>query len=139
EDGGEPTVGDLGGKLDRAGGNRGEVDGGVGAERTKHQPERLPEPGRARPLVRDRIVLAVVLEPLAPKRGPNDLHVLARLRKRPSPRLSVPALDDLRAGDAETESEPAAAHEVEGRRGHGGRGPRPGRGLPPPPTRRGPP
>ena len=51
---------------------------------------------------------AVVLEQLAAERCADDLDVLARLLERLSPRLAVPALDDLRPGRAEPEQEAAA-------------------------------
>ena len=114
----DPAVRDLERELDRLRPHRREVDRDLGAKRARHQLQRLAEPRRARPRVRDVVVLAVVLEQLAPQHRADDLDVLARLRERLAPRLAVPALDDLRARRAEAEQEAAAGEQVERRRRH---------------------
>src|SRR5207249_10868684 len=119
----EPAVGDLGRLRHalRAGG--GDVDGDLAP--VEDRAERLPEPGRARAAIGDLVVLALVLErALAGPDRAYDLDVLARARERFAEGLPVPALDHLRARDAEPEEEPAARELVErgrGRRGHGRR------------------
>ena len=57
----------------------------------------LPSPVASGAVVRDAVVLALVLDDVAPQRRADDLDVLARLAERLAPRLAVPALDDLRA------------------------------------------
>ena len=116
----EPAVPDLGRLRDRLRGDRGDVDRDLGAQRPCHQLERLAEAGAVRQ--RDVVVLAVVLEQVAPEGCPHDLDVLARLRERLPPRLPVPALDDLRARRAEPEQEATAGEEVERRGRHRGVG-----------------
>ena len=67
--------------------------------------------------------------PLARPDVAQDPDVLAHPRQRLGERLAVPALDDLRSGDAETEDHPPAAEVVERHRRHRGRGRRPRRDL----------
>ena len=107
----EPAVGDLECLRDRLGTHHREVDRDVRAERAGHQLQRLAEAGAVRE--RDVVVGAMVLDEFAAKRRADDLDVLARLLERLSPRLAVPALDDLRPGRPETEQEAAAGQEVE--------------------------
>ncbi len=107
----EPAVGDLGGELDRLRLEDGEVDRDVGAKRPRHQLERLPESRRARAGVRNLVVQAVVLERLPPERPQRTISTYSRsLRQRLPPGLAVPALDHLRAREAEPEQEAAAGH-----------------------------
>src|SRR4051812_25494567 len=114
----QPAVGDLGRERDALRPECREVDRDLGAQRAQHQLQRLAEAGRARPVPRDPVVLAVVLDDLARERCADDLDVLARLAERLAPRLAVPALDHLRPGAAEPEQEAAAREEVERRRRH---------------------
>ena len=93
-----------------------EIDRDVRTQRAGHQLQRLAEPGAVRD--RDVVVRAVVLDELAAQRCANDLDVLARLLERLSPRLAVPALDDLWPRRPETEQEAAAGQEVERGRRH---------------------
>src|SRR5581483_11176658 len=109
----QPAVGDLVRERDVLRADRGEVDRDVGPQRSQHQLERLSEPGRAGAVVRDAVVLALVLDHVAPQRRPNDLDILTRLHERLAPRLAVPALYHLRPGRPEPEQEAAAGHEVE--------------------------
>ena len=112
----EPSVRDVEGLRNRLRAHDGEVDGDVGAERPRHQLQRLAEP---RPVCDgDVVVLAVVLHELPSQRGAHDLDVLARLLERLAPVLAVPALDDLRARGAEAEEKAPAGEQVERRRRH---------------------
>ena len=80
----------------------------------------LPSSGRRQ---RQRVVLAVVGDrPLARPDVAQDADVLARAGERLGERLAVPALDHLRAADAEAEDEAPAAEVVHRHRGHRGRG-----------------
>ena len=114
----EPAVRELERLLDRLRADRGEVDRQFGAERPRHQFQRLAEPGAV--ANRNVVVLAVMFEPLAAQHCAHDLDVLARLPERLPPLLPVPALYHLRPGRAEPEPEPSAREQVERRRGHGG-------------------
>src|SRR5438034_11382635 len=124
----EPAVGDLG-RLRHAlrpGGGAGDGDLAPVEDRA----ERLPEAARARAAIGDLIMLALVLErALAGPDRAHDLDVLARPRERLAEGLPVPALDHLRAGDAEPEEEPAARELVERGRGRRGQGRRARRHL----------
>src|SRR5262249_41820462 len=93
--------------------------------------QRLADAERARSGIGQRDLAASVghrvlaLEDLA-----HDRHVVADAPVRLAPGLTVPAFDDLRAGDAEPGDHPAATGErVDGARGHRGRCRRAGREL----------
>ena len=117
----QPAVGDLRGERDVLRPDRGEVDRDVGAQRPHHHLQRLAEPGRARPVVGDAVVLALVGRPTSRRSAVRTISMYSRVfAERLAPRLAVPALDDLRARGAEAEDEAAARHEVERRRGHRG-------------------
>src|SRR5918996_6101914 len=74
-------------------------------------------------------VLAVVGQALTTQGRPDDVDVLPGPAERPVEPHAVPTLRHLRAGDAETQTEPTAGQAVECGGGHRGTGRRPGRGL----------
>src|SRR5690606_10779085 len=120
ERGEQEAVAELTGLLLRLLAERAHVDGDVGVA-VEDALERLALPRRARAVVRDAVLLAVVHERfLALEDLADDLHVLAHPRERLVEGLPVPALDDLRARGAEAEDEAAAGERVERHRRHGG-------------------
>ena len=85
--------------------------------------QRLAHAPRARAGVRQGIVRARVRDwRFALQHLPNDRDVLARARERLVERLPVPALDDLRARNAEAERHAPARQVIERERVHRGRG-----------------
>src|SRR5688572_18709558 len=98
----QPAVGDLGRLLDALWADRRDVNRDLPP--VEDALEGLPEPGGPRPAIRDLVVLALVLDRLlAGPDLPDDVDVLPGLHERLAVRLAVPALDDLRARDAEAE------------------------------------
>ena len=89
--------------------------------------QRLPLPERAGAAVRKRYLGTVVGDRiLAGHDLPDDLDVVAQTCRRPAPRLSVPTLHDLRAGDADADDHPPAASQgIDRHRVHGQRRRRP--------------
>ena len=125
----DPAVGDLRRQRDVLRSHRGQVDGQVGAT-VQDRAERLAESGGPRAGVRDLVVLAAELHGLlAAQDRAHDLDVLAGLDERLAEGLTVPALGDLRPGDAEAQAEAAPRQRVEGHRGHRRHGRRPRRDL----------
>ena len=117
----DPAVGDLGGQGDVLRPHGREVDGNVGPA-VEDRLERLAEPRRVRPRVRDLVVLAAVLERLlTPEDRADDLDVLPGALERLAEGLAVPALDDLGPRDAQPEAEPPAGERVQGHRRRRGR------------------
>ncbi|GAA3307570.1 hypothetical protein GCM10020295_66880 [Streptomyces cinereospinus] len=110
------AVGDLAGLLQVPGADRGDVQRDVLAPRVDGELDRLAGAAGQR----ERPVLAVVGEALAGHRLAHDLDVFAGAGQRLVERDAVPALGDLRAGDAEAEAEPAAGQRVQGGGGHRG-------------------
>ncbi len=120
----QPAVADLGGQRDVLGPLGAEHDRDVGAQRMHDRLERLAQPGGALTGQRQRVVRAGAGDRrLAGPHLTDDVDVLAGARQRLGEPLPVPALDHLRAGDAETEDVPAAGEVVQGQRRHraGGR------------------
>ena len=108
----EPAVGDLRGLLDALRTDGRDVDRDLPA--VEDRAKRLSEPGRVRAGVRDLVVLAAVHDRLLARPDlPDDRHVFARLDERLSEALAVPALDHLRAGDAEAEEEAPTGELIE--------------------------
>ena len=126
----QPAVGDLGGHGHVLRALGAEEDRDVGAQRVGDRLERLAEAHRACAEVRLLVELALEVERLLAGQDPaDDLDVLAGAGERLGVRLAVPALDDLRARDAEAEDDPAAREVVERERGHRRGGRRAGRDL----------
>ena len=124
----EPSVGDLGGEGDvlRALGAHDDRD--LLAERMGDGLEGLAQSGAAR--VGERVVGAVVGDDVLPGDDlAHDVDVLAGAGQRLLEGLAVPAFDDLGAGHAEPEDEPAAGEVVHGDGGHAHGGGRAGRQL----------
>lgn len=109
-------VGDLTGLFEVLGADGGDVERDVLALGVHGQLDGLARAAGQR----QRPVLAVVGEPLTAHRLAYDLHVLAGTGERLVELDAVPALGDLRPGDAETEPEAAAGERVEGGGGHRG-------------------
>ena len=111
-----PGLGQLGGDghVLRADGGQGDRD--ALPDGMVDQLERLAQPGA--PLQRQVVVLALVGQPVAAPDHPADLDDLAGPADRRVVRDAVPALDDLRAGRAQAQREPAARDVVQPGRGH---------------------
>lgn len=116
------------GLLDRPGSGDAEEEryAAVGRQRQQLERHALSQPlavggdGPLRALVIDRL----------PAQGPADhLDVLTGPGQRFAERHAVPALGDLRAGQAQTEHDPPAGEVVQGHRGCRHRGGLPGRDL----------
>ena len=121
-----PGVGDLGGQLDVLRADRGDHDGDALAHRVVDELEGLAEAG-ALPLgQRQLVVLAVVLDALAPPHLAADVDDLAGAAERRGVGHAVEALDDLRPGRADAEREPPAGDVVQARGGLRERGRRAG-------------
>src|SRR3954453_13652880 len=109
-----PAVGDLAGELGVLRPDRGDVDRDLLLHRRDRQLQ-----GLARPVgQRQRVDLAVVLEPFPRERLAQDLDVLARALQLLWEALAVPALGHLGAGGAEAEDHPAVGELIEGGGGH---------------------
>ena len=121
-----PALGDLGGQLDVLGPQRGHQYRNAFADRLIDQLERLAESGALVGGQRDGVVLALVLQALAAPHLTADLDDFAGAGDRGVVGHAVEALDDLRAGGAQAEDEPAVGDVVEAGRGHRGQGGCPG-------------
>src|SRR4051812_10772176 len=117
----QPAVAELGRQRDVLRALGAEVNGNLLAQRVDRRLQRLAQPGRILPLVRQRIELAVELDrPLAGPDLTQDLDVLARARQRLLERHAVPALDHLRPGHTQSKDEAAAGEVVHRQRRHRG-------------------
>ena len=122
-----PALGELRGHLDVLRAERGQHDRDPVADRVVDQLERLAQAGALVGRQRDRVVAALVGQPLAAPDRTADLDDLPGPADRGVVRHAVPALDDLRPGRAEAEDEPPVGHVVQARGGH--RGQRRGAGV----------
>ena len=100
----EPSVGDLGAELRVLRPTGGEPDRDVG-DRMHDRTQRFALADRARSPVRQRDLGAVVTDRcLSGEHLPDDGHVIAQPRRWMSPRLAVPAFNDLRTRHADPEN-----------------------------------
>jgi len=123
----QPAVGDLGGQLHRRLVAGGEIDRDVGVH-VQDGFQRLADAHGAGAGVGQRDLAAFVADgAFALKNLAHDRDVVAHAPVGLAPGLAVPALDDLRTGDADAGEEAAAArHGIDGRGRHGGVGGRAG-------------
>lgn len=117
-----PAFGDLGGQFDVLGAQGGDGDRNALTHRVVDQVQGLAQPGATVGGQRQLVVLAVVVEVLAPPHLAADLDHLAGTPQRRVERHAVEAFHHLRSGGADSESEPAVGHIVDTGRGHGHQG-----------------
>ena len=121
EEGGQPTVGDLGGEFDVLRAERGEIDRDVLAHRMVDQLQGLAEPRALIFRKRELVVRAVMHHDLSSPDRTTDLHNLALTAEGLVVLHAMEPLDDLRAGRTEAEDEAPARDCVEPGGGHGDR------------------
>ena len=117
----QPSVGQLGGdlRIERTTGRDPDLDVRI---RMHDRLQRLALTERTRPAIRQLDLLAVVGDRLfAREHFAHDGDVVAHALGRLAPRHAVPTLDDLRAGQAETDDDAiATGQRVDGHRVHRG-------------------
>ena len=115
----QPPVGHLGRQRDVPGPFRAQQNGHFAPKGVRDRLQRLAQPERARPPVRQGMVRPVVRHRRVTREHlSDDVDVLPRPCQGPVERSSVPTFDDLRSGHPQAEGEATPGQVVEGQGVH---------------------